>query len=345
MTDADGENQYLLDLSRPPTRKGVETLKKRARRLADAQQSITEAVDKIRRLTMSNHLPEIRLRHGFVRLSIPASPNSSDRSAPKPEHRPPSTRLMSPNGIALKLELIALFEAQTRTQPGLRPLDNTTPLREVSDGDMCWSNYIASGAQSTVGDGYLMSAQDKKFRQLGTALDRLKKEGLIHSPNHERRADKHQGFRLMREDARRGHTGDFYRVPDAAEEYFTIPATLVTNGWIYVLEDSELALLLIAARLRAKHGDVTVRLEAGPRVLNYCLSRDSFEAHRMLKWLGLLDVTVDDDRRPNGRVENYAKKGALPHGLRFLPAGLDKDAFSAVRDEVQYQLRRVKPQP
>jgi hypothetical protein len=131
-----------------------------------------------------------------------------------------------------------------------------------------------------------------------------------------------------------------YSVPN--DGFFTVPVSLFTNGWIYVLEDSELALLLIAARLRHKRGDVVVPMEAGPRLLNYGLSRDAFEAHGMLDSLGLLEVEEDPERHADGKVHDYPTRGARPHGIRFLPSGLDRPALSSVAAEVQRRLDRVR---
>ncbi|MBF6371068.1 hypothetical protein IU469_36045, partial [Nocardia puris] len=108
-------------------------------------------------------LTAVRVRDGFVRLPFPLVDDTSDRSAPAPEHRPTSTRLMTPNGIGLRLMLIALFEAQSRTAPGTRADGTPIPLHaRVGSGRIGWTTLLSSSAQPA-GDGkYRMSVVDKQ---------------------------------------------------------------------------------------------------------------------------------------------------------------------------------------
>ncbi|UQB75914.1 hypothetical protein KI427_27155 (plasmid) [Rhodococcus ruber] len=338
-----GGVRRFLDLSRAPTAKEAAALAKRKDRLIDAGKSRSEAMNEMRRLADTGGLEEIRLRSEFIRLAVPPTRTDySDRSVPPSEDRPPSTRLMSPNGIALKFLLIALFEAQSRTKPGQKPAGNSTPLIGRSTSDISWSRYIASGARPSGKGKHRMSPANKKLRTLRETIDRLEKEDLVDCPNRSAPKDKQEGFLLMREDAVPGRTGDLYKVPSEDDDYFTVPTHLFTNGWIYVLEDSELALLLIATRMRHKYGDTGHRITASTRLLNYGLSRDSFYAHQMLDNLKLLQVLPDEARWLDGtRVENYSARGAKPHSLRFLPEGLQKDGPTALLDEIEYQLGRI----
>lgn len=333
----------FVDLSRKPTQREAAALAKRKQRVVDAEQSRTAAMSEMQRLADLNGLEEIRLRDEFIRRATPAPRSSySDRSAVSPEDRPASTRLMSPNGIALKLILIALFEAQSRTKPGQKPDGNPTPLVGRSTSEHSWSRYIASGARASGEGKHRMGSADKKLRTLRDTLDRLETEGLIDCPRRSEPKDKQEGFLLNREDAMRGQDGAGYRVPADGDVFFTVPVTLFTNGWIYVLEDSELALLLIGARLRRRHGDSGQRLSGAARVLHYGLSRDAFSAHRMLDNIKLMEVLPDEARWIDGRhVEDYAKRGSKPHSLRFLPEGLEENGPSTLLAQIDYQLGRL----
>lgn len=333
--------EVRLDISRAPNEKERIALGRRRDRLArmNALRTVDEACDQLSQLVASGPvgpLEELRLLDGFVRLDVPLAPDASDRSAPKPEHRPSSTRLMSPNGIALPFELIALLEAQSRTAPGDRAVGTETPLRRATGTNVGWCDYIASTATASGSGKHRMGVLDKKLRQLQKTLDRLADENLVQLPNRNAGQGKHEGFILLSEDGVRRRTNALYSVPVVG--FFTVPVSLFTNGWVHVLEDSELALLLIAARLRQKYGDVIVPLEAAPRLLHYGLSRDAFEAHNMLDRLGLLEVEQDSERHADGKVRKYLTRGARPHGLRFLPAGLDKPALPSVAAEVQRRL-------
>lgn len=337
-----GEFRLRIDLSRPPNARETKVLEKRKQRLEDAEKSRSEAIEEMRRLAAAGSLEDLRLRSGFIRLfTPPARADYSDRSVVPPEDRPPSTRLMSPNGIALKFLMIALFEAQSRTKPGYRPAGNPLPLIGRSTSDNSWSRYVASGTKASGEGRHRMSPADKKLRTLKTTIDRLEKEELVDCPNRDNPKDKQEGFLLQREDAIIGRAGDLYSVPADDEDHFTVPATLFTNGWIYVLEDSELALLLIGARLRHRNGDIGQRLRAGTRVLHYGLGRDSFAAHKMLDRLKLMEVLPDEARWLNRtHSEDYLTQGAQPHSLQFLPDGLQKDGATTLLAEINHQLGR-----
>ncbi|MFJ2663802.1 hypothetical protein ACIO14_05585 [Nocardia fluminea] len=335
---SDAGLSLVIDFSRPPNDRERGALTRRLARLKAAAESITEASAQMQRLASSGPLDDVRIRHGFIRLEVPTGPDTSSRNAPKPEHRPPSTRLMSPNGIALRFYLIALLEAQSRTKPGARPL-NPTPLRGSSTVTG-WTNYIATAAKPSGAGRHRMGVIDKKLRQLQTTLNRLAstQEQLVDLPHSAKKQGQHEGFLLMREDARTGITNDLYTVPD--EGFFTVPVSLFTNGWIYVLEDSELALLLLIARMRYQHGEASQRLAAGTRQNLYGLGRDAFEAHHMLHNLGIAHVTPDEARSLTGKVKDYETRGALPHELLFLPKGLEKPALPEVVEQIEYQLDR-----
>jgi hypothetical protein len=327
---------FEYSIARPPNARERETLARRHDRLQSMANSITEATQHLQELVAERPLDAVRIRHGFVRCAIPTAEVTSDRKAPGAEHRPSATRLMSPNGIALEFELIALLEAQSRTKPGRRPSGNSLPLKG-SPSEAGWTDFIATGATAS-GDGrHRMSIIAKKFRQLVQTLNRLHAESLVDLPNANRGRDKHENFLLMREDVRRGATNDLYYVPEQ-DYYFTVPTTLFTNGWIYVLEDSELALLLITARMRSQHGDEGQRLGATTRLLNYGLARDSFEAHRVLDYLGLIDVIADPSRSPDGKVDGFKSRSALPHELLFHPEVLEKPGLPTILETIEHQL-------
>ena len=71
-----------------------------------------------------------------------------------------------------------------------------------------------------------------------------------------------------------------YRVPTSKEATVTVPAGLLHNGWLHVLEDSEIALLLMVMCGLGKLPDAEgwVAVPAAERLLNYGLSRDAFSA-------------------------------------------------------------------
>lgn len=308
------------------------------------QASVEEATERINELIAAGNIDTLRLRHGFVRQETsPAADNASDRTAPAREHRPSATRLLSPNGIALPFYLTALLEAQARTKPGTKPGDNPLPLKGNAS-QLGWTHLVATGAESSGRGRTRSTVVDKNLRQIQSALKRLKAESLVDCPNFAAAHGKYEGFLLNMEDERRRSTNDLYRVPEHEEAYFTVPLALFTSGWIHVLEDSELALLLITARNRHLHGDEELPLPGNIRVVHHGLSQDAFEAHRVLDYLGLIDVTSDYRRQTDGRVHKYNENGAEPHKLLFQPEALKDSAIPAFLDAIEKQLARPEPE-
>ncbi|AGC61006.1 hypothetical protein MULP_00977 [Mycobacterium liflandii 128FXT] len=338
--------QFLFELSiaRPPNVRECAILKARLDRLTQMEQSVAHAGARLQELFSGRVTPpgDFRIRHGFVRLFNPdAAADTTNRNATKRDQRPPATRLMSPRGRSLSFLLIALFEAQLRLAPGQPATRNELPLKAENDRTG-WTDYVATDARDATEGRIFVDVPTKKARQIHSSLVRLHNENLISVPPAKGRR-RYQDFVLKREDARPGGDNSVYRVPEHDGEFFFVPASLFTNGWIHVLEDSELALLLIAARMRSKHGDVPRPLPAGPRKLHYGLSRDSFEAgHRVLDYLDILDVISDYRRNEDGKVDGFADRGAQPHLLKFHPEALDRPAFPTIIDTITEQIAKSK---
>jgi hypothetical protein len=101
-------------------------------------------------------------------------------------------------------------------------------------------------------------------------------------------------------------------VPAKREDYFTLPAGFVMNGWLQVLEDSEITLLLmvpcgrgtLVATSEADMAPGEVAIPAEVRLRRYGIHRDPFSAARKtVEWFGLLDVR-EVARHFDGRRED-----------------------------------------
>jgi hypothetical protein len=264
-------------ISRPPTGREREVLSLRLTRLAAMQQSAAHATTKLQELVDRRASPDgdLRIRHGFVRLpSANRSADTSSRRGTDRHHRPPSTRVLSPRGRALSFFLTTLLDAQMRLPPGHIAAGNERAIKAENDEDG-WTNYVATDAQDADKGRVFKTVRTKKVRQIQSGLIRLASENLIHLPRGRDHRD-YDAFTLLREDAPSIGDNDQYKVPDVEDEYFTVPLSLFTNGWIHVLEDSELVLLLITARMRSRHGDTPQPMSSGPRKLNYGLTKDSY---------------------------------------------------------------------
>lgn len=121
---------------------------------------------------------------------------------------------------------------------------------------------------------------------------------------------------------------------------FKVPAAFMTNGWIHVLEDSEIALLLMTACGRGRNpGENDVAIPGEVRLRQYGISRDSFEAHYLLKQLGLLHVD-EVGRHEDGRAEDYSQDGAHLHRLRLVAEGFDESPFPKITSTIEYLVAR-----
>lgn len=275
----------------------------------------------------------LRVRIAFARRSVPADPNGDpvDRLLPPRAERPPATRLVSPRGIALRLYLTALFVAQTRP-PGTMP-GNRMPLADP-DAPVSWIDLVATAAER---HGYV-SARQKKLRQLHEALRRLSGPDvqLVRLPNFQRgRAGRYEGFTLLNEGGTPadGGVNQPYTVPGEETRTLYLPGGLFLNGWIQVLEDSELAFLLMLACLRSldKPRDFATGEQ---RLLRYGLGRDAYEAHRVLSRLGLVRVLPGPHPgRRRGKAGRFLTSDPPKlHRFELLNDGFGQPALATARE-------------
>jgi hypothetical protein len=343
--------KVTVDFSRPPNQKERRLLSRRQARLEAMAESAGQATAAMQMLAGRRGIEAVLVRPQFVRVtpggsrprSTPGSREPSDRRLPDRDSRPPASRLISPRGAALRFYLTALFEAQAGTPPGGRPR-NGRPLQAGGDA-ISWADLLASPAQAAVSGNTVMRVADKKARQLGHTLDVLAGEelaGLTRAGQPgTRRYDKYEKFRLLHEGGRRTTGPNItYQVP-LREPTFPVPAALFTSGWIHVLEDTELAFILMLAARHHENGGQPVSVPGTERLDSYGLGRDAYEAHKMLARLGLVTVTPDPGRYPDGKVEGYNDgESALLHAFTFQPGQFSRDALAGVRTQVDYQLSR-----
>jgi hypothetical protein len=144
---------------------------------------------------------------------------------------------------------------------------------------------------------------------------------------------RYEGFQLLDEAGARKHGSPApYVVPHRrAADVFTLLASLFTNGWIHVLEDTELAFLLMLARWQAAVGGKQAAIPEATRLLNFGLGRDAYAAYELLRRLNLIDVEVDEKRHLDGKVIDYGKGGeARLHRFKLLDDGFEELAIPTV---------------
>ena len=274
----------------PPFIADPASLDRRLGRLAKIEAQVEEARESFERIRRPRNL---RIRVELAMHDTPARSNGdmADRLLPPRNERPPATRLVSPRGIALKLYLTALFVAQSRP-PGTVP-GNTLPLADA-DAPVSWTDLIVTPSERHSGRVY-MGQRQKKLRQVHDALRRLSSPEvqLVQLPNFQRApTGKYEGFLLLHEGGAPAdrHDNQRYTVPSAESKAMYLPGGLFMNGWIHVLEDSELAFVLMLACLRSRFDAMPVFASSEVRLLQFGLGRDAYESHRLLSRLGIVRV-------------------------------------------------------
>jgi hypothetical protein len=188
-----------------------------------------------------------------------------------------------------------------------------------------------------------MSAQDKRLRQIHSALDALAEASLVWLPHKSDGSGKYENFELLEESGGRLPNQDQirYRVPRKSEATFHLPDGFVLNGWMHVLEDTEIALLMMTACGLHSIERNAIAIPAFHRVQHYGVGRDAFEGHRWLDRFGVLEVVDVNRHFDDGRSIDYAEEGASLHRLTLRTDGFDQDAITTVRGAVAAQLERA----
>jgi hypothetical protein len=322
-------------------------LEKRLRRLQKIAPEAARAKLSYARIPTGGQL---LIRRDFVARNDPADVGGdwSDRALPPRHERPPASRLISPRGIALRFYLIALFVAQSRSA-GERP-GNLIPIND-RDAEVSWVDLVAPPADRGQGN-QVVSVRDQKVRQVHEALRRLASPAveLVALPQLRQRVGRYEKFLLLREAGASygagGEANERYTVPDPGTgNLLRLPPPLFFKGWIHVLEDTELALLLMIAALHARYGqDRQVYLDGDTRLLQFGIGRDAYQAHHQLQRFGLIDVEVDASRDHfnSSRVTGFTANGPppKPHRFRLLPDGFDQPAIETVAGAIEGRLGR-----
>ncbi|MGW4412646.1 hypothetical protein ACWEJ6_52260 [Nonomuraea sp. NPDC004702] len=320
-------NLFLLSLSAKELAKVVG----RCDRLLVTEPAIGGAATALIRLGRPR---PVRVRSRFVYRSQPAAGDLSDRRLPPRQDRPPATRVLSARGIALRFYLIALVAAQMRTaRAGGRPGNDLSLI--AGGDDTGWIDLIAVPVEDQRSGMYSASRSSKKQRQVVSALRSLSEADvqLVRLPEAAKKSGKYQNFQLCDEGGARsnGEVPD-YVVPRANEDTFDLPAGLFTNGWIHLLEDTELAFLMMMAHASRHAPGGWIRIPGGSRLLHYGIGWDAYEAHKTLQAFGLLNVHVDENRFEDGKVKNYGKGGQTRmHKLRLCHDGFDEPAAATIK--------------
>lgn len=328
-----------VDFTRPPTEKERLKLESRIARLENQEriEQITRACALISGKALSRG---VNIRSGFSYRGGSPETGASDRKAPPRVQRPPATRIATSRGSALRFALMLLAFVQTKRKPGAKAQLSEFGLTVGGhSSETGWIDFLATDAVSSRNSRVFLTARDKRARSVRSALVALENAGLVFLSDELGTRNRFDGFVLLNESGREAIGGvEEYRVPRSSERTFTMPAGFVESGWVHVLEDSEIALLLmVACREGGWIENDLVAIPADVRLVNYGIHRDGFSsARKTLEWCGLLRVE-EVGRHDDGRAE---ESDFRVHRLGILPAGFDEPAITTVTGALRRQVAR-----
>jgi hypothetical protein len=341
----------------PP--RAVEVWDRRLRRLTQiaSEERYGRTVESLRQFwERSEQRPtKIRVRGQFVHNLA----NGSSSESP-----PPAARLLRRRGIAMRLYLLAIFEAQCRLAPG-RPLANNTRPLNAQGQEPGWSDLVAIDASYSARHGdYLVdnvknhrTTQSRTLEQVKGALRTLEKEDLVGLETRKaRHAKDYAHFALMSE-AGRGvlPTPRAYSVPSAGQT-IDIPHQFFVHGWIHVLQPSEIFTWLVLNWLRGRfpgsHEKSGVFLYGKVREEVFGLKRDSYEdGCAILEGLGLIKRVYKPTSLGTDESDEFSFAITLnlsdpvrfePHRYQVMDEGLEQNAMRITRKFVQTKLHEER---
>jgi hypothetical protein len=243
----------------------------------------------------------IRLRAPFVEASLPAA-------------EPPLSKLIAPRGYAMRVALLALFAAQTKK--GSNPHHLDLPLIATRSDEIAWTDLVVAAVAAGEGSAS-RSPQIKRTRSARAALTRIAKSdiSLADLPRAGLPKGGYDEVHLYEDTGPRsaGHPVP-YRIPHPGKEVLDIPVGFFLNGWIYVLEDTELATYLMYRRLCAQVSPAHISSDL--RQERFGIKQSAWENYWLLADSGLLLVEPDENRRPDGTFAAQSA-GATPRRHRF----------------------------
>ncbi|MDF8263208.1 hypothetical protein [Luteipulveratus flavus] len=335
----------IADWTRQPTAKEREQLQRRLARLqVSGLEAHLNALDtkllSYERSVGKLRTEGLRLRRPFVHLSDPIDGDSSDRKAPPRELRPPATRISSSLGSTLRLELTVLALLQLHRKPKARAhlADLEIPIAGDSQ-HTGWADLVAALPTDNNVGGIYHNARDKRARTVRKALERLATVGLVDLPGKPGARNRFEGFVPLYEAGAEAHgEREEYAIPETSAAVFALPPGFILNGWLHVLEDSEIAVLLMAACGAGSWIEEGLHAFPGKvRLRHYGIHRDPYSAARKtLDWFGLLDVR-EIGRHSDGRAEDDER---YVHRIGVRQAGFEERALPAMRTAIQRQLDR-----
>lgn len=314
---------------------------------ADVRQSLGRWYDGggLRPATIEVRAGVLRRLDPLTDIEITAAGEIVDRPKPDLPRAPALARLTAiPKGVALRTALTLLFLVQTNPKAlhGKGKLD--IPFIRNDEYPFGLVDLIAINATHKVDDDggeFAATTASNRQRQIRSALASLASIGLVSLPSGGRRGSaRFHDVRLHSELGNAdGTVPPFYTPPGPHVETLQIPVEFFLQGWVHSLTNREIANWLMYRDLRAQLGAPQpdeggnlphdLRVGAYTRLIEYDLTRATWDTHRNLKAFGLLSVQIDPRRRYNGTTLDG--KRAEPHRFQLTDDGLRAPGLETVK--------------
>ncbi len=221
-------------------------------------------------------------------------------------------RLIKSRGLQLRLELLLLFDAQCRYEPGQEVRNVRCISPDPDEEYVSWRQLMLAPTMITEKTG--RGPGDLRARQITEALRALEVHHLVQIPREKGgRRRQYNRFRLL---AETGWPEEHrYTVPDH-DRVFAISRYFFTNLWVFALTDTELATYLVLSwlrwRLSISHAGEGVYLTADYRERLFGLTRATWRTTSLLHQFRLIDKMPDDGRdfRTGNIIGDFKKKWA-----------------------------------
>lgn len=245
----------------------------------------------------------------------------------------PVSQLIHGGSHALRLALITLFLAQSR-KGGHRHILRL-PLTAREPDDLAWADLVVSGSKEGTGSASRRPPQ-KRAASARAALNRLSRPDicLIEPPSTARRLGRFDELRLLQDSGPRAIGPPVpYSMPRPNEVVVQVPVEFFLNGWIFALEDSEIATYLMY-RLVCANGPGHV--SASFREEHFGIKASAWEQHWVLVDSGILHLVPDPNRRDDGTyIDQSDGANPQPHVFSLRDDGLKEDGLTKVWEAVE----------
>jgi hypothetical protein len=295
---------------------------------ADRARGYDKALKALKQLWQPGRQPQqIRLRAAFMEASPPAT------------DPPPLSQLIASRGYALRVALLALFAAQIKKGAAAHHLE--LPLIATRSDEIAWTDLVVAPVAPGKGSA-ARSAHDKRTRSARAALTRIAQPdiSLAELPRAHQPKGGYDEVRLYEDTGPRtfGHPVP-YRIPNSGNDVLDIPVNFFLNGWIYVLEDTELVTYLMYRRLCSQASPAHISSDL--RRERFGIKQSAWENYWLLVDSGLLLVEHDENRRPDGTfAEQSAGATPLRHRFTLRDEGLSNDGLRVVWGAVDRRMGR-----